>query len=546
MLRKPTGEHKREAVVVYNPENNSNTATTTSTLTRKKRVAAYARVSTEQDEQQNSFEAQIEFYTGYIQGKPEWEFVGIYADDGITGTNMKRRDEFNRMVDDAMHGKIDLILTKSISRFSRNTLDALTITRQLTSAGVEVFFEKENLSSTDPRAEMIFTIMCTVAQEESRSISENVRWGKQRSMEAGKISLAYKSFLGYEKGPDGLPRIVEEEAEIVRSIYQWYLDGMNFSQIADRLTERGVQTPSRRSDVWSATTVRSILMNEKYKGDARLQKTYTVDFLTKEVRVNQGERKQWYIRDSHDAIVSPETFELVQQEIKRRTARKGKFFDSPFTGKIVCGDCGAYYGHRVWHSNTRYRRNIWLCNEKYSNGNKCCPPRVTDDELEQAFIVAANQMLVNKAEYIDSYEKRILPLMINAAPLEERKESLKAEMLKLNTEAERLIHDNATRPQDQAEYTRRFDELTQALEQKEAEISSLEKEIAELYATKKQVEIFLKALRQFDEDCITTFQVSTWHAFVDYAEIMPDKSIVFHMRDGSTISVPLERTERRK
>ena len=545
MLRKPTGEHKREAVVVYNPEANNNNAATT-VLNRKKRVAAYARVSTEQDAQQNSYEAQIEFYTGYIQSKPEWEFVGIYADEGITGTNTKHRDGFNRMVDDALSGKIDLILTKSISRFSRNTVDALTVTRQLRAAGVDVFFEKENISSMDPNADMIFTIMCTTAQEESRSISENVRWGIQRSMEAGKISLAYKSFLGYEKGPDGLPRIVEEEAEIVRSIYQWYLDGMNFSQIASKLTARGIQTPTRRSNVWSATTVRSILMNEKYKGDARLQKTYTVDFLTKEVRVNQGERKQWYIRDSHDAIVSPETFELVQREIKRRTARKGKFYDSPFTGKVVCGDCGAYYGHRVWHSNTRYRRNIWLCNEKYDNGSKCHPPRVTDDELEQAFIVAANQMLVHKAEYIDSYEERILPLMINATPLEERRESLKAEMLKLNAEAERLIHDNATRPQDQLEYAKKFDELTQALAQKEAEITSLEEQIGELYATKKQVEIFLEALRQSDEDCIKTFRVSTWHAFVDYAEITAGKTIVFHMRDGSTISVPLERTERRK
>jgi len=539
MLRKPTGEHKREAVVIFNPETDGDNAGGTATLTRKKRVAAYARVSTEQDAQQNSYEAQIEFYTGYIQSRPEWEFVGVYADEGISGTSLKHRDGFKRMINDAMHGKIDLILTKSISRFSRNTVDALSTTRQLRSAGIEVFFEKESISSMDPNAELIFTILCTTAQEESRSISENVRWGKQRSMEAGKISLAYKSFLGYTKGPDGLPQIVEEEAKIVRSIFQWYLDGLNFSRIAEKLTAMRAKTPSARSDIWSATTVRSILMNEKYKGDARLQKTYVVDYLTKEVRVNQGERKQWYIRDSHDAIVSPETFELVQEEIKRRTARKGKFFDSPFTGKIVCGDCGAFYGHRVWHSNTCYRRNIWLCNEKYANGSKCRPPRVTDDELEQAFLIAANQMVLNKSEYIESYEATLLPLLVNETPLRERKEALKAEMLKLNAEVERLIHDNATRPQNQIEYARKFEELTQLLEQKEAEITSLEQEISNLLSTKEQIHVFLEALKQADESIITTFRVSTWHAFVDYATIMADKTIVFHMRNGSTISVPL-------
>ena len=289
----------------------------------------------------------------------------------------------------------------------------------------------------------------------------------------------------------------------------------------------------------TATKPKSSFTLVTSKGDARLQKTYVVDYLTKEVRVNQGERKQWYIRDSHDAIVSPETFELVQEEIKRRTARKGKFFDSPFTGKIVCGDCGAFYGHRVWHSNTCYHRNIWLCNEKYANGSKCRPPRVTDDELEQAFLIAANQMVLNKSEYIESYEATLLPLLVNETPLRERKEALKAEMLKLNAEVERLIHDNATRPQNQIEYTRMFDELSQSLGKKEAEITSLEQQITELLSTKEQIHIFLEALKETGEEIITTFRASTWHAFVDHATIMADRTIVFHMRNGSTISVPL-------
>lgn len=543
MLRKPTGVHKREATVIFNPED-SQSSTAVQTLIRKKRVAAYARVSTELDAQQNSYEAQIEFYTNLINNEPEWEFAGIYADEGITGTSMKRRDEFNRMVDDAKHGKIDLILTKSVSRFSRNVVDALTVTRELRAAGVEVRFEKEGISSMDSNAEIVFTFMCSVAQEESRSISENVRWGKQRSMEQSRVSLPYGAFLGYEKGEDGLPKIVEEEAEIVRLIYRWYLEGKTFKGIADELTKRGYETPKHKKR-WSVTTIRSILTNEKYKGDARLQKTYVVDFLTKEKRVNKGERKQWYIRDSHDAIISPETFELVQQEIGRRAGQRGKFFDSPFTRKVVCGDCGAYYGHRVWHSNTRYRRNIWLCNEKYANGKPCSPPRVTDDELEQGFLIAINRLICNdKSKYIDGFRKDMLPLVADEHPLLIQREALGNEIHEIKTQLENLIQENATHLQDQAEYTRRFNELSAEMEAKEAKATSLDEQISALRTHRKSIDLFLLTLEK-EGELVTTFSVPAWHALTDYAEVMADRSIIFHWRNGNSTSVTMEEIEHR-
>ena len=194
-------------------------------VTHKKKVAAYARVSTEQDEQQSSYEAQVDFYTRYIQSNPNWEFVAVFSDEGITGTNTRKRDGFNLMIQKAMNGEIDLILTKSISRFARNTVDTLQTVRKLKAAGVEVIFEKENLHTLDPKSEVMLTIMSSLAQEESRSISENVRWGKQKSMRDGKVSLAYSRFLGYKKGPDGRPEIVEEEAVIVRDIYNYFLSG---------------------------------------------------------------------------------------------------------------------------------------------------------------------------------------------------------------------------------------------------------------------------------------------------------------------------------
>lgn len=247
---------------------------------QKRRVAAYARVSTDSDEQLSSYEAQVDFYTRHIKSNPEWEFVAVYTDEGVTGTNTKKREGFNRMVEDALAGKIDLILTKSISRFARNTVDTLTTIRSLKEKGIEVYFEKENIYTLDAKGEVMLTIMSSLAQEESRSISENVIWGKRRSMEEGKVSLAYSRFLGYEKGPDGILQIVEEEAKIIRKIYSLFLEGRTVRSIADQLTSEGIRTPAGKTQ-WSVSTIMSILQNEKYKGDALLQKTYTVDFLSK-------------------------------------------------------------------------------------------------------------------------------------------------------------------------------------------------------------------------------------------------------------------------
>lgn len=536
-LRSPTAERKRIVTVVYNPEQEKENSLEAHPL-RKKRVAAYARVSTEQDEQQSSYENQIEYYTGYIKSKPEWEFVDIYSDEGITGTNLKKRSGFNRMIEDAMNGKIDLILTKSISRFSRNTVDSLSITRQLKAKGVEVYFEKENISSMDPQAELLFTIMSSIAQEESRSISENVRWGKQRSMEAGKFSLAWSSFLGYKKGPDGLPEIVEDEAEIVRHIYQMYLDGETFRSIANELESDGVKTPTKKG-IWRAETVRSILTNEKYKGDARLQKTYTVDFLTKETRVNNGERKQWYIYDSHDAIISPEIFELVQKEIERRCSRKGSYYDSPFTGKVICGDCGGYYGHRVWHSNGPYKKHIWRCGEKYAKTNFCRTPKFEDHEMEKAFLIVANRLLARKGNYVDSYQELFLPLTTDTTDLETKLSILQGEYGKTVTEAEQLVKDNAAKAQDQDEYRSHFNALDSRIKAMNAEIEMVKKEIGDTRIRKENLCMFLSALKGTDS-LLTKFDTALWHRLVDYVTVTPEETLVFHMRDGSEMTVSLE------
>jgi len=237
---------------------------------QRKRVAGYARVSTDDEEQLSSYEAQLSYYSDYIKNNPAWMFVNVYCDEGLSAVTTKHRDGFNDMIQDALDGKIDMIVTKSISRFARNTVDTLITIRKLRDKGISVYFEKESLDSSDPKCELMLSIMSSIAQEESRSISENVTWGWRKRIADGKVSMSYGRFLGYEKGEDGIPRIVEEEAQVVRLIYRMYLDGASFGQIAKYLMDTGVPTPGGKQKWWP-DGVQSILTNVKYKGDALLQ-----------------------------------------------------------------------------------------------------------------------------------------------------------------------------------------------------------------------------------------------------------------------------------
>lgn len=535
-LKTPVKEHRRETTMIFDPENVQG-YTIVNPVFRRKRVAAYARVSTEQDAQQSSYDSQVAYYEEYIKSKPEWEFVEVYSDEGISGTSMKKRDGFNRMIRDAENGKIDLILTKSVSRFSRNTVDSLIVTRKLRALGIEVFFEKENISSMDSSAEMVFTMMSSISQEESRSISENVRWGIRRRMESGKVVLPWSNFLGYEKGPDGLPKIVEWQAEIVRGIFSRLLEGASPGQIANELNAEGIDTPSGKSR-WTAAGVRRILTNEKYKGDAILQKTFTVDFLTKEVRKNNGERPQWYIRDSHDAIVSPETFELAQEELRRRAVKGGRFYDSPFTNKIICGECGEYYGHKVWHSNEPCRSTGWICNHKYEGESVCRSPRIKDLEIERAFVIVANRLLKKRPDYFADYEQIILPMIGDDKNLNQRLEAAIKEREKLIKEIEALIADNSRRAQPQEDYQKSFDVLDKRFEVVKTEIDSIEQQISNNLKRRENIRIFLIQLSEMDS-IVTEFDIPSWHALVDYIKIMPNQDIIFHLRNGHEETVIL-------
>lgn len=514
------------------------------TMQQKRRVAAYARVSTDSDEQQSSYEAQVDFYTRHIQSNPEWEFVGLYADEGISGTNTKRREGFNRMVADALDGKIDLILTKSISRFARNTVDTLTTVRKLKERNVEVYFEKENIYTLDAKGEVMITIMSSLAQEESRSISENITWGKRRSMEEGKFSLAYKHFLGYKKGEDGILEIVEDEAKIIRKIYQLFLEGQTVRMIADHLTKQGIPTPMGRKK-WSVSTIMSILQNEKYKGDALLQKTYVADFLTKRVKKNCGEIPQYYIKDSHPAIIDPPTFDLVQKEIERRRPERYKLHrSSPFTAKVICGDCGGYYGRKVWHSNSKHRKYIWRCNQKYEEKTACSTPNLDEPTLRVAFMEAFNRMLGDKEQYIARFEE-MLPLLADTSKLERQLTETQNKHSHLMNNLRLYMEENTRQIQDKEEYNRHFSEMDTECKKAEEEIEAIQKDILGQSGRKEQIRRCLDELRECG-DILDEFDDDLWSSMVEFVTVYADEKLEFLFRDGTRIPIQMPKNKKKK
>ena len=385
----------------------------------KRRVAGYARVSTDSDEQFTSFAAQTEYYKNLICSNPEWEFVNVYTDEGISGLNTRKRTGFKEMIDDALSGHIDLIVTKSVSRFARNTVDSLKTIRELKKVGTEVYFEKENIYTFDGKGELLLTIMSSLAQEESRSISENVTWGQHRSFENGKVHLAYGRFLGYKKSIDGKPEIDAEQAPIVELIYRLFLDGKTPAGICKYLEEKKIPAPGG-GEKWSKTTVSSILTNEKYKGHALLQKTFTVDFLEKRKKINEGEVPQYYVEDSHPAIIDPDIWDFVQLEMARRKSL-GKAYSSKSTlsSKLICEDCGGFYGHKVWHSTDKYRCEIWQCNAKFKNASKCETPTLTTEEIQQLFIKAYNKVMSDVPRIVADCEE-MRKLLTNTTDLDKQ------------------------------------------------------------------------------------------------------------------------------
>ena len=395
---------------------------------RKRRVAAYARVSTEKDEQFSSYEAQVDYYTNFIKSHKEWTFVKVYTDEGITGTNTKKRKAFQKMVKDSLNGKIDLIVTKSVSRFARNTIDRLPTMRKLKEKGVKIFFEKENIWTFEVKGELLITILSSLAKEESRSISENVTWGMRESMRKGNAWVPYKVFLGYEKDSNGAMVINPEQSILVRRIYGMFFQGMSPYSIA-KIFEAEGQEFSEGNRKWYGSTLTSILKNEKYKGDALRQKTYSVNYLTKERAKNNGELQQYYIHNHHEPVIGSELFDMVQRQFEHRNPEI-KLQNGPyiFSKKTRCADCGSWYSKTIWFPNTGHERVVWRCIKKYRmDKEKCAPPAVIEDVLKEKFIIAVNRLLKDKNNQAKTI-KQINDEMYTIRGLEAEKKDLLREI----------------------------------------------------------------------------------------------------------------------
>jgi len=502
---------------------------------RKRRTAGYARVSTDSDEQFTSYEAQIDYYTNYIKSRDDWEFIDVYTDEGISGTNTKHREGFKLMITDALKGKIDLIVTKSVSRFARNTVDSLTTVRQLKEKGIEIYFEKENIWTLDSKGELLITIMSSLAQEESRSISENVTWGQRKRFSDGKVCVPFGHFLGYDRGEDGNLVSNEKEGAIIKRIFSMFLQGMTPYGIASQLTADGILSPGKK-DKWNAATVRRILGNEKYKGDALLQKSYTVDFLTKKKKLNEGEIPQYYVENNHEAIIEPAVFDMVQRELERRQPGHNRHSGVHiFSGKIKCGECGSWYGSKVWHSNSKYRRMVWQCNHKFDNNEKCQTPHLEEENIKQLFVTAANKLRSEKEEIIDNFEA-IKATLYDTASLETEQAELQNEMEVVAEMIQQCINENAHVALDQMKYHKRYDGLAQRFEVAKANLEKVSGQIKEKVTRRKTLETFLADLKKQD-GLIYDFDPLLWHSLVDFVTVHAKDNVWFTFKNGTVIQV---------
>ncbi len=530
---------------IYNPETRMLNETVV-----KRRVAAYARVSTDYEEQITSYQTQVRFYTNYIKSRPDWQFVDVYTDEGISATSTKNRDGFNRMIADALAGHIDLIVTKSVSRFARNTVDSLSTIRKLKEHNVECYFEKENIWTFDSKGELLITIMSSLAQEESRSISENVTWGQRKRFAEGKVTMCYGAFLGYRKGENGQPEIVPEEAEIVRYIYRQFILGLTPYKIAANLTAQGVPTPGGKRK-WAISTIKSILTNEKYKGDALLQKRFTVDFLTKKTKINEGEVQQYYVENSHPAIITPEEFDLVQEEfVKRMNTGKQYSSTSIFSSKIICGDCGSYFGAKVWHSNSKYRRVIYQCNSKFkhkciadftsdvgttsSSDNiltrtqPCSTPHLYEPEIQQKFLQAFARYFGQREVVIRSCRFVLNQLKKQNADLE----ALQVEFDEINEKLKQYIAQSVGDTESSLDYQT----LNEQYEEVFTKLQAEEQKAAERKARYHRMLNILRIL-ETSESILEAFDENVWNAVLENLTVFHDGSMVFLFKDGTEIKI---------
>ena len=511
---------------------------------RQLRVAAYCRVSTAEEEQLSSYEAQQSYYTDYIMKNQGWTMAGIFADEGITGTSARKRPEFLKMIRLCKKKKIDVILTKSISRFARNTVDCLNYIRILKEMGIAVIFEKENINTLESDNEILITMMGAFAQAESESISGNVRWGKRQAMSKGKAIIQYKKLYAYRQGEDGEPEIIPEQAEVVVGIYKQYLAGASLRMIKEKLEADAIANVSGGSE-WTISSIRSILSNEKYCGDVLLQKTYVSDCISRKVIKNTGQLPMYLVQNHHEGIVSRDIFDAVQTEMARRNAAKSPSRKNSSTGltsytskyalseRLICGECGTLYRRCTWSKNGK-KKVVWRCVSRLDYGTKYChkSPTIEEGPLQRSILAAINSVMSQKKELIrqitGAMEMELAPIPGESMTLSE----IDSQLESLNQKFQMFLTKAA---EDGSEsYTERFKAImdqTAALKEKRKAIEELRKENA---VASHYIAGALEVMENTSSE-LTEWDESTIRQLVDTVKIVSADQITVCLRGGVEI-----------
>ena len=535
---------RKVIVIPSKPEAAQQTA-----VKRQLRVAAYCRVSTEEEEQQSSYEAQCHYYTDKIMANPDWTMAGIFADEGITGTSARKRPEFLRMIRLCRQKKIDLVLTKSISRFARNTVDCLDYVRALRTLGIAVIFEKENINTLESDSEMLITLLGAFAQAESESISANVRWGKRQAMREGKVSIQYKKLYAFRRGENGEPEVIPEQAEVVRQIFRQYLSGASLRMIGESLESSQIPNVTGGA-AWSISAIRNILTNEKYCGDVLLQKTYVRDCISKQVVRNTGQLPMYLVRNNHQGIVERKTFDAVQTEMARRNAGKSPSKKNASTGmtsyaskyalseRLVCGECGTLYRRCTWKKNGK-SRVVWRCVSRLDYGRKYChdSPTLDEEPLQQAILDAINRSMSRKGDLIGqitgAMELELSPIpgvTMSLADLDRRLAELETQFQDLLAEAAEGSYQDYM-----AQFKSIADEMA-ALKEKRTELEAQRRNcgriIRRVQEAAEAMESASSELIQWDESII--------RQLVDTVKVLSPNRIRVYLRSGLEIEQEIE------
>ena len=514
-------------------------------IRRQLRVAAYCRVSTDDEEQLTSYEAQQNYYTDKIMTNQDWTMAGIFADEGITGTSTRKRPEFLRMIRLCKQKKIDIILTKSISRFARNTVDCLNYIRALRELGIAVIFEKENINTLEADSEILITMLGAFAQAESESISANVRWGKRQAMREGKAIIQYDRLYAYQKGEDGKPQIIPDQAEVVQSIYKQYLAGASLRMIKDRLEAE--QIPNAAGNArWTITAVRSILSNEKYCGDVLLQKSFVSDCINRKVIRNTGQLPMYLVQNHHEGIVDRKTFHAVQAEMARRNAGKSPSKKNASTGmtsyaskyalseRLVCGECGTLYRRCTWTCKGQ-KRIVWRCVSRLDYGKKYChhSPTLEEAPLQRAILAAINSAMSNKDHLIHQLQSA---MELELAPMPRDHMSLadiEQHLQELGEQVREIVAKAAATKEVQvhAPLLKEIADEMDALKKKRALIESQRQTHEHAF---RRIEIATDAMEQAPAH-ITEWDESLIRQLVDTVKVHSAEIITVYLRGGIEI-----------